>query len=202
MPMDSSHPLGAVGQTLRSSTVLLRIEFTAAKCSHSPGELLPHLSTLTCLRQAVYLCCTCPEVAFGGRYPLSLPCGARTFLVRGLSAHLTRLPGLLTKWIISQTNKLHQATVFTFHPTIKALRVLQYENSQLLICASSIHPIRISLRSRETLAYARLPRNINGKSNESIDSGNVGFSTSSSPLYRSPAKPWVAIMYAPPAAAG
>ena len=35
---------------------------------------------------AVYLCCTFPEVAFGGRYPLSLPCGARTFLMTGLSA--------------------------------------------------------------------------------------------------------------------
>ena len=35
---------------------------------------------------AVYLCCTFPEVAFGGRYPLSLPCGARTFLINGLSA--------------------------------------------------------------------------------------------------------------------
>ena len=34
---------------------------------------------------AVYLCCTFPEVAFGGRYPLSLPCGARTFLTGGLS---------------------------------------------------------------------------------------------------------------------
>ena len=32
------------------------------------------------------LCCTFPEVAFGGRYPLSLPCGARTFLMDGLSA--------------------------------------------------------------------------------------------------------------------
>ena len=29
---------------------------------------------------AVYLCCTFPEIALGGRYPLSLPCGARTFL--------------------------------------------------------------------------------------------------------------------------
>ena len=45
-------------------------------------------------RFAVYLCCTFPEVAFGGRYPLSLPCGARTFLThrlspcaRGRSAH-------------------------------------------------------------------------------------------------------------------
>ncbi len=35
---------------------------------------------------AVYFCCTFPEVAFGGRYPLSLPCGARTFLMAGLSA--------------------------------------------------------------------------------------------------------------------
>ena len=32
------------------------------------------------------LCCTFPEVAFGGCYPLSLPCGARTFLMTGLSA--------------------------------------------------------------------------------------------------------------------
>ena len=34
---------------------------------------------------AVYLCCTFPEVAFGGRYPLFLPCGARTFLMAALS---------------------------------------------------------------------------------------------------------------------
>ena len=39
-----------------------------------------------CDDEAVYLCCTFPEVAFGGRYPLSLPCGARTFLTTGLSA--------------------------------------------------------------------------------------------------------------------
>ena len=36
--------------------------------------------------EAVYLCCTFPEVAFGGRYPLSLPCEARTFLTHSLSA--------------------------------------------------------------------------------------------------------------------
>ena len=30
---------------------------------------------------AVYLCCTIPEVTLGGRYPLSLPCAARTFLI-------------------------------------------------------------------------------------------------------------------------
>ena len=35
-----------------------------------------------CREAAVYFCCTFPEVAFGGRYPLSLPCGARTFLTK------------------------------------------------------------------------------------------------------------------------
>ena len=40
---------------------------------------------------AVYLCCTFPQIALGGRYPLSLPCGARTFLMRGLSALRPRL---------------------------------------------------------------------------------------------------------------
>ena len=40
--------------------------------------------------EAVYLCCTFPEVAFGGRYPLSLPCGARTFLIRHLSVYSAR----------------------------------------------------------------------------------------------------------------
>jgi len=108
--MGSSHLLKAAGQALRSNrsfpAVLLRIEFTAAFCLQTPGELLPRLSTLTCLRQAVYLCCTGPEVAFGGRYPLSMPCGARTFLVRGLSAHLPRLPGLLTRTFYDNHNRL------------------------------------------------------------------------------------------------
>ena len=40
----------------------------------------------------VSLCCTCPEVTLGGRYPLSLPCGARTFLIRGLSACVRGCP--------------------------------------------------------------------------------------------------------------
>ena len=41
---------------------------------------------------AVYLCCTCPKVTLGGRYPLSLPCGARTFLIRCLSACVRGCP--------------------------------------------------------------------------------------------------------------
>ena len=58
------------------------------------GELLPRLSILTASGgplTAVFLCCTFPQIALGGRYPLSLPCGARTFLMRGLSALRPRL---------------------------------------------------------------------------------------------------------------
>lgn len=65
-------------------TVLLRIGFTWQCSLLHPGELLPRLSTLTALcghKTAVYLCCTIPKVTLGGRYPLSLPCAARTFLM-------------------------------------------------------------------------------------------------------------------------
>ena len=63
------------------------------------GELLPRLSTLAPASEreagAVYLCCTCPRVAPGGCYPLSLPCGARTFLTGGPFAPPARLSSLL-----------------------------------------------------------------------------------------------------------
>lgn len=89
LPARSSHPGSSRASLYAPIPVLLRIEFTASRCSHVMGELLPRLSTLTPCpdgQGAVYLCCTFPEVAFGGRYPLSLPCGARTFLIDGLSA--------------------------------------------------------------------------------------------------------------------
>ena len=99
LPMRSSHLLGEAGPALTQyskrvlpSTVLLRIEFTGPNSSQSAGELLPRLSTLTAQGAAVYLCCTFPKVAFGGRYPLSLPYGARTFLINGLSACLRDCP--------------------------------------------------------------------------------------------------------------
>ena len=78
------------GQPIAPIPVLLRIEFTASDTLEPMGELLPRLSTLTS-EEAVYLCCTFPEVAFGGRYPLSLPCGARTFLTEGPFAPSARL---------------------------------------------------------------------------------------------------------------
>ena len=67
--------------------LLLRIEFTASHCLQPTRALLPHVSTLTMRCIAVYFCCTCPRVAPGGCYPLSLPFGARTFLTHSLSAY-------------------------------------------------------------------------------------------------------------------
>ena len=66
-------------------------------CFHTIGCALtaPFHPYRIVINPAVYLCCTFPEVAFGGRYPLSLPCGARTFLMYGLSALHTRLSDLV-----------------------------------------------------------------------------------------------------------
>ena len=80
--------------------VLLRIEFTAADAFTrrrvSSYLAFPPLPAAPQSPQpAVYLCCTFPEVAFGGRYPLSLPCGARTFLMDRLSPLSPRPSDLL-----------------------------------------------------------------------------------------------------------
>ena len=90
--MRSSRLLGTAGPAECPSTALLRIEFTAPFRLRTMGELLPRLSTLTAGTAAVYLCCTCPKVALGGRYPLSLPYGARTFLVHGFSSCVRGCP--------------------------------------------------------------------------------------------------------------
>ena len=97
LPIRSSRLLNTTGPVCCVPTALLRIEFTASRCSHVTGELLPRLSTLTVQSTAVYLCCTFPRVAPGGCYPLSLPCGARTFLIDGPFAPPTRLSSLLAK---------------------------------------------------------------------------------------------------------
>ena len=97
LPDRSSHLLRTAGPAMRPPTVLLRIEFTASDSLQPMGELLPRLSTLTSSTQgqalrrpltrdeAVYLCCTFPEVAFGGRY----------FPHDGPFGHATRPPVLL-----------------------------------------------------------------------------------------------------------
>ena len=60
---------------------LRRIGFTLTGIlTHPPVGSYPTFSPLLPLQGAVLFCCTFPEVAFGGRYPLSLFVGARTFL--------------------------------------------------------------------------------------------------------------------------
>ena len=108
LPAHSSRLHGTAGPACCPSTALLRIEFTAMGASTPSGELLPHLSTLTPFKEneAVYLCCTFPRVAPGGCYPLSLPCGARTFLTDGPFAPSARLSSLLD-WSIIQENGVY-----------------------------------------------------------------------------------------------
>ena len=95
LPIRSSHLLGDSRASLASSAVLLRIEFTAmdtfTRHRVRSYRTFPPLPEGANRPPAVSLCCTFPQIALGGRYPLSLPCGARTFLMRGLSALRPRL---------------------------------------------------------------------------------------------------------------
>ena len=105
LPDGSSRLLGTVGPTMRSSTALLRNRVYSVK---------PMLPWAGCALTAPFhpyrrenpsaesLCCTCPEVTLGGRYPLFLPCGARTFLIWGLSASIRGCPIRLRRNIVPQ----------------------------------------------------------------------------------------------------
>ena len=75
----SSRLLGAVGSThmLLHGVAPDRVYIVKPVSLQAGWALTPPFHP--CLA-AVYLCCTCPGVTPGGRYPLSLPCGARTFL--------------------------------------------------------------------------------------------------------------------------
>ena len=87
--------LGSLRSLECASSMILR---RAAKRHGALISLLNRCSIVeeeydACGDEAVFLCCTFPEVAFGGRYPLSLPCGARTFLIRGDFSPRPRLSG-------------------------------------------------------------------------------------------------------------
>ena len=64
----------SVAPTLPSKQGLCRLFFAQL------GDIVFSRST-DIKDEAVYFCCTFPQIALGGRYPLSLPCGARTFLM-------------------------------------------------------------------------------------------------------------------------
>ena len=74
--------------------VLLRMGFTRPPCLHDAGELLPHHFNLTTALSvsAECFCCTLPIVTYAGRYPASLPCGARTFLMVRSTTRSSSLP--------------------------------------------------------------------------------------------------------------
>ena len=83
----SSHLLGTAGQAdcpshgVAPDRVYSTPMFPWGGCALT-APFHPYLP----VRKAVSFCCTCPRVTPGGRYPLSLPCGARTFLTGSLSA--------------------------------------------------------------------------------------------------------------------
>ncbi len=92
----SSRLLGTIGPISCSSTALLqdRVYIVKLVLPQAAWALTPRFHPWRCWKAAapVSLCCTCPEVTLGGRYPLSLPCGARTFLIRCLSACVRGCP--------------------------------------------------------------------------------------------------------------
>ena len=55
LPERSSHPGSGRANLNAPIPVLLRIEFTASRCSHVMGELLPRLSTLTTAERWRYI---------------------------------------------------------------------------------------------------------------------------------------------------
>ena len=97
LPIGSSRLLGTAGSAYCPSTALLRDRVYSVKpmLPWAGWALTPPFHPYLA---AVYFCCTCPGVSPGGRYPLSLPCGARTFLIRSLSACVRGCPTWLRKY--------------------------------------------------------------------------------------------------------
>ena len=111
--LGSSRLLEAVGQTCCFSTALLRDRVYSVKpmLPWAGWALTPPFHHHR-HEPAVYLCCTCPEVTLGGRYPLSLPCGARTFLIRGLSASVRGCPTWSRKYCNRNSDKCQTSCKF------------------------------------------------------------------------------------------
>lgn len=87
LPTGSSHLLRAAGPAYMLSHGVAPDRVYSTDMSPCGGWALTppfHLFPAKS-RKVVYFCCTCPRVTPGGRYPLSLPYGARTFLMYSLS---------------------------------------------------------------------------------------------------------------------
>ena len=79
--LGSSRLLGTAGPALCPSTALLRDRVYIVKpmLPWAGWALTPPFHPCWRLAPAVSLCCTCPEIALGGRYPLSLALGSPDF---------------------------------------------------------------------------------------------------------------------------
>ena len=93
----SSHLLGTAGQAYcpthgvaPNRVYIIKPMSPWAGCALT-APFQPYLAGASAVG-AVSLCCTCPGVTPGGRYPLSLPCGARTFLIWVLSVPIRGCP--------------------------------------------------------------------------------------------------------------
>ena len=110
----SSRLLGAVGSTCMllhgvapDRVYIVKPMFPWAGWALTP-PFHPYLA-------AVYLCCTCPGVTPGGRYPLSLPCGARTFLIWDLSVPIRGCPTWSLKYCTASDGKSQMSCKFFSH---------------------------------------------------------------------------------------
>ncbi len=100
LPRGSSDYGERDGQPLNAPiSILLRVGFTGTRRVSAPPvgsypafPSLPH-------NAAVYFCCTFLKVAFTGRYPAPLSCGARTFLT--IIQWIARSLGLLDQFLFS-----------------------------------------------------------------------------------------------------
>ena len=95
LPNSSSDYGERDGQPLNAPiSILLRVGFTGTRrVTVPPVGSYPTFPSLPRGRGAVYFCCTFLKVAFTGRYPAPLSCGARTFLTAIF--HAARSLGLL-----------------------------------------------------------------------------------------------------------
>ncbi len=90
LPTGSSHLLRTAGPAILSSChgVAPDRVYSVDMSPYDGWALTPPFHPYRINKNpAVYLCCTCPRVTPGGCYPLSLPCGARTFLMYRLSPY-------------------------------------------------------------------------------------------------------------------
>ena len=96
----SDLPESTTGRRIAFYSVLLRMGFTCARSVTSNGGSLLHcLSTLTCIKKAVYFCCTGLGVASTGRYPASCPVKPGLSSSAPFRPAQPRSPGLLAQML-------------------------------------------------------------------------------------------------------